>query len=288
VSPAGRVEPAILREDLLRAGHRVGPLELLSEGGSLVFKDERVVVRLGGEDPHEMLETLGRVAQLSAARAPVLAPIALEPVLTRYGAVTLWPLAYPSRDPIHDLARACRGLHLTMTQPTGRDRSRQRMRTQLRALGGVGVPEDVHRQLLDLAARLPEEPSWGGYGGLVHGDAHPGNVAVYDGAPVLIDLISLRNGPVELDFVPLWCAARRGRSHWSHWQRFQDGYGDLNTTRRLGDWEHLEEAVLERELTTTIFLAQRWLERPWVREEIALRLRSWDEPERGERWNTGL
>lgn len=282
------VEPGALRAELLTAGHRVGDLRLLSDGGSLVFRDDHTVVRLGSEDLYEAMRVLGRAAQLSVGRAPVLAPLHIEPVRTSYGIATLWPVGYPSRDPVRDLAQACRGLHAVMTSQSEEDRTRDVLRSRLRDLGAVGIDEAVHQELMDRASTLSDEPGWDPVGGFVHGDAHPGNVVLHNSVPTLIDLASMRSGPIELDFIPLWSAARRGRNDWSHWQSFQDGYGDPVVTARLNDWPHLEEALLERELTTTIFLAQYWQRRPWVRDEVRIRLRSWDDATNGERWNTGL
>ena len=282
------VEPALLRAELLAAGHRVGDLRLLSDGGSLVFRDDHTVVRLGSEDLYEAMRVLGRASQLSASRAPVLAPLHIEPVRTSYGVATLWPVGYSSRDPVRDLAQACRGLHAVTTSQSEEDRTRDVLRARLRDLGAVGIDEVVHQGLMDRASTLSDEPGWDPVGGFVHGDAHPGNVVLHNSLPTLIDLASMRSGPIELDFIPLWAAARRMRNGWSYWQNFQDGYDDTVLTSRLNDWPHLEEALLERELTTTIFLAQYWQRRPWVRDEVRIRLRSWDDATNGERWNTGL
>jgi hypothetical protein len=92
-------------------------------------------------------------------------------------------------------------------------------------------------------------------------------------------------GEPVADMIPAWCAARRAVRGRELWKEFRTGYGE--NADDLLTWRHLDEAVLERELLTTIFLAEQWQTRPWVRTELETRIASWDDPDGGARWNTG-
>lgn len=245
-----------------------------------------MIVKVTDDEPHAVSSQLLRLQQLATLRAPVLEPLRTEPLLSEHGTITVWPVAGVSADPYGDLAQALGGLHRSSRDLRGPSPERDNLRRHLRDLGDFGVPVSVHQQLLDLAAELPDDPSWGD-GQLLHGDAHPGNVVILKGAPVLIDLSPGAYGPAQLDWVPAWCDGRRREGGWRRWELFRNRYTGETDPRTLNEWEHLDEAVLERELITTVFLARQWLRLPWVEREVKRRLEGWNEPAQGERWNTG-
>ena len=273
--------------DIRRSGVRFGAARILHRGSSLVIGDGTLVARITDADTAAAEELIGRATTLAANRAPVLEPAHPRPIRTRLGIATLWPQGRPAPDVVRNLGRALAALHTvegTVFAP--RHDPRGNMRRRLRELTGAGVDERTLARMMDVAARLPEEPSWSSAGGgLVHGDAHTGNVIWHEGRTVLLDTASIANGETLLDLVPAWYSARRGKRGWDVWEEFRDGYG--SRADDLPEWPHLEEALLERELTATIFLAEQWQNQPWVRDEIETRLTSWDEPDSGERWETG-
>lgn len=274
-------------EDVRRAGIKLDTPRLLHHGSSIVLGDGTSVVRITEEDTAQAEENIGRAHALGASRAPVLEPSHDRPLPTRLGTATVWPQGRPAPDAIRNLGKVLADLHRVddLVIPP-RTQSRNDLRRRLRELSGIGVEENLLGQLMTLAARLPEEISWAGNTrSLVHGDAHTGNIIWHEGRVLLLDISTIGMGEPFTDMVPAWCAARRGNRGRALWSEFHEGYGDQASL--LYEWEHLEEAVLERELLTTIFLAEQWQTRAWVREEVATRVESWDRPDDGPRWNTG-
>jgi hypothetical protein len=273
--------------DLRRAGVNFSPARVLHRGSSIVIGDGNMVARITDDDHAGAAEIIGRAMSLGAGRAPVLEPAHAQPVPTRFGTATVWPQGRPAPDPLRNLGKTLAALHAVDDVPLRPQReTRTRLRARLRELSGVGVDEGVLASLMDITARLPEEAPWLGQGDvLVHGDAHTGNIVWFEGRILLLDTAGAGKGDPMTDLVPVWCSARRGKRGWDVWEEFRDGYGPA--ANALAQWQHLDEAVLEREILTTIFLAEQWQTRPWVRDEIETRLRTWDDPAHGERWNTG-
>jgi len=280
--------PALIGAELRNLGVPVGELRVIHRGGSVVLSDDTIVVRLGPEDHEETSATLRLVGALELADAPVLTPLLPSPLRTRFGVVTVWPRAEPSAHPYEDLGRALHDLHekgpVSLLR-RGED-TRTGLRRRVRRLGSGQAPEGIVRWLMRALAELPEKASWDDDGVLLHGDAHPGNVLRLRGRAVLSDMGTARTGPASLDLVPAWCDARRGRRGWMVWREFKNGYA-AGAAEELAAWEHLGEAVHEREITTTVFLAERLRDDPALLEELELRRRSWDRPGDGERWNCG-
>lgn len=274
-------------EDVRRAGIRLENPRILHQGSSIVIGDGTRVVRITEEDTAQAEEIIGRAHALGASRAPVLEPAHDRPISTRLGTATVWPQGRTAPDSTRNLGKVLAGLHRVddLVIPA-RTQSRNDLRRRLRELSGIGVDENILRDLMRIAIRLPEEISWADANRtLVHGDAHTGNIIWHDGRVLLLDTSTVGMGEPMTDLVPSWCAARRGKRGRALWNDFREGYGE--NADLLVEWPHLDEAVLERELLTTIFLAEQWQTRAWVREEVATRIESWDRPEDGARWNTG-
>jgi aminoglycoside phosphotransferase (APT) family kinase protein len=287
VRAPNQTELAGVLDDVRQAGVRMENPRILHQGSSLVIGDGSLVVRITEEDIAQGEETIGRAHALGASRAPVLQPAHDRPLVTRLGTATVWPQGRSAPDAIRNLGKVLVGLHQVddLVIPS-RAQSRNGLRRRLRELSGIGVDENVLRRLMTIATRLPEEISWAGdIRTLVHGDAHTGNIIWYEGRVLLLDTSTVGMGEPLTDLVPAWCEARRGPRGKALWREFCDGYGEQ--ADMLVEWPHLAEAVLERELLTTIFLAEQWQTRTWVREEIATRVESWDHFEDGPRWNTG-
>lgn len=282
-----QTELAGIVDDVRRAGVRLENPRILHQGSSIVIGDGTLVVRITEEDTAQAEEIIGRAHALGASRAPVLEPAHDRPLTTRLGTATVWPQGRSAPDATRNLGKVLSGLHRVddLVIPP-RHQSRNDLRRRLRELSGIGVDESILRRLMAIATRLPEEISWAGENrALVHGDAHTGNIIWHEGRVLLLDTSTVGMGEPLTDMVPAWCEARRGKRGRAVWNEFRDGYGD--DAERLAEWVHLEEAVLERELLTTIFLAEQWQTRTWVRDEVAARIESWDRPEDGVRWNTG-
>lgn len=289
------VDLGAVREVLQRAGVRVGPLLLLSAGPTLVVQDGDRVFRLSRQSVDAAEDIVHLALQLAAAGAPVLLPIDRGVRETILGTVTLWEPATPSPEPESDLGRAIQALHRTQLPGVhARPTNRSRIKREVMQLEHHGVHDTTIDALRRIASRLPEEPGWVGDTGstVLHGDAHRGNVMRRAGKPVLIDLEDVHYGPAQLDLLPTWCAARRSADGWWAWQQMRDAYRTARDDRPdhgdsdLWDWPHLEEAILERELMTTLFLCRRWREDPWVQDEVEHRVRTWEDARAV--WNTGL
>lgn len=273
---------------LRSAGVRTGNLRLLNTGRTLVVADAEKVIRITDADHEQTEREIRTTLLLVAAGAPVLAP--LEPGVTEtiLGAVTTWPLAEKTDRPEQDLGTTLRELHqVNVVLAYGQTTNRTKVRRMAMELEKYGVDAETTEALRALVTTLPEECTWRGDTGQVvlHGDAHRGNIMRRGGRPVLIDSGGAQVGPWQLDLVPTWAAARRSRDGWGNWQQLKDNYDPGKLAGGLWDWSHLQEAVLERELMTTLFLARMWRRAPWVREEIGTRLESWWDHSRP--WNTG-
>jgi aminoglycoside phosphotransferase (APT) family kinase protein len=103
--------------------------------------------------------------------------------------------------------------------------------------------------------------------GLVHGDAHPGNVLVGPGGPVLCDFDSSCIGPPEWDLTPLAVGRERFGDPAGRYQALVDGYG-FDVTSWAGF--PVLRAVRELKLTTSVLPILR--SHPNVREELHRRL----------------
>ncbi|MFJ5599927.1 phosphotransferase [Micromonospora parva] len=126
------------------------------------------------------------------------------------------------------------------------------------------VEEDLDR----VAWRLPP--------GVIHGDAHTGNILLPSGhgrstrlAPLLCDLDGICIGPREWDLVPTAHGATRFGRSWADYQSFVEAYGvDLT------DWSGWPILRRVRELQLVTSTIDTLAGRPEVARELARRLRS--------------
>lgn len=270
------------------AGIRVKALRLLNTGRTLVVADGNRAIRIAEGDIWQAEQELDTAHLLDAAGAPVLIPLERRAYESVLGTATVWPLASKSPEPEKDLGRTLREFHhVHVTWARGRRDNRSKVRRIAMELETHGVDQDVIASLRELVDRLPDTPSWERDERVVvlHGDAHRGNVMRLSGRPVLIDTGWVQQGPYQLDLLPTWVSARRGRDAWSGWEELMRSYDPGGPAAGLWDWEHLEEAVLERELLMTLFLCRLWRRAEWTRSEVRKRLNGWDNHQ--EAWNTG-
>lgn len=115
-----------------------------------------------------------------------------------------------------------------------------------------------------------ETTEWALPSGVIHGDAHTGNLLVdQDGATVMCDFDSTVNGPREWDLVPAAHGPARFGRHADDYAAFALAYG-FDVTSWSG-W-HTLRRVRELQLVTSVIGAVPG--RPDVADQLAWRLRS--------------
>ncbi|WP_410647243.1 phosphotransferase family protein [Amycolatopsis sp. cmx-4-54] len=131
---------------------------------------------------------------------------------------------------------------------------------------------EVEAALADLDFPLPR--------GLVHGDAHTGNVIPGPDGPVLCDFDSSCVGPPEWDLTPLAVGRERFGDPPARYRVFAQRYGFDVTT-----WSGFSvlRAIRELKLTTSVLPILR--SHPSVRDELRKRLNDLRNGRTGARWN---
>ncbi|MEV7554169.1 aminoglycoside phosphotransferase family protein [Amycolatopsis sp. NPDC089917] len=116
--------------------------------------------------------------------------------------------------------------------------------------------------------------------GLVHGDAHTGNVISGPGGPVLCDFDSSCVGPPEWDLTPLAVGHERFGDPPARYRVFAERYGFDVTT-----WSGFPvlRAIRELKLTTSVLPILR--SHPGVRDELRKRLDDLRNGHTGAHWN---
>ncbi|MEV6905465.1 aminoglycoside phosphotransferase family protein [Amycolatopsis sp. NPDC051071] len=116
--------------------------------------------------------------------------------------------------------------------------------------------------------------------GLVHGDAHSGNVIPGPDGPVLCDFDSSCVGPPEWDLTPLAVGRERFGDPPARYRVFAERYGFDVTT-----WSGFSvlRAIRELKLTTSVLPILR--SHPGVRDELRKRLDDLRSGHTGARWN---
>ncbi|WP_037308861.1 aminoglycoside phosphotransferase family protein [Amycolatopsis orientalis] len=116
--------------------------------------------------------------------------------------------------------------------------------------------------------------------GLIHGDAHPGNVIAGPDGPVLCDFDSSGVGPPEWDLTPLAVGLERFGDPPARYRVFAERYGFDVTT-----WSGFSvlRAIRELKLTTSVLPILR--SHPSVRDELRKRLDDLRYGRTGARWN---
>ncbi|WP_035303283.1 phosphotransferase family protein [Actinokineospora inagensis] len=132
--------------------------------------------------------------------------------------------------------------------------------------------DEVAARLLDLDFPLPR--------GLVHGDAHLGNLIPSSAGPVLCDFDSSCLGPPEWDLTPLAVGVSRFGEPTARYRELADGYG-FDVTRWSG-FAVLRE-VRELKLITSVLPIMN--SSPQVRPELLRRLRDFRTGDTSARWS---
>jgi hypothetical protein len=223
-----------------------------------------------------------------------LTPTVRQPVHADGWWATIWTLLPQNQDRLfhpQDLAVPLHAVHALTDQPIQLPRwnpigTARRRLNGAAALDGpaldylhawaatVGVPfgrifEYLSRWCDELEAALADVP-WTLPVGVIHGDAHTGNLLQKpDGTTVICDFDSVTIGPREWDLVPAAHGVHRfGRDH-AQYMAFAQAYG-VDVTA-LPCWETLRQ-VRELQLVTSV--VANLPGRPDVANQAAYRLRS--------------
>lgn len=120
--------------------------------------------------------------------------------------------------------------------------------------------------------------------GLIHGDAHPGNLfrLQWGGGLVLGDWDGVSLGPREWDLVQIHYFARRFKRYdESDLEQFTQSYAwDVR------DWEGFEHLMLLREIYSLSSYIWRAATEPWARDEVAHRVQTLREGDATAAWNS--
>lgn len=196
---------------------------------------------------------------LLAHRFPAVPPadqVASEPIRVHDSLVTFWPWMDPSPEQItsYDFGRLIRGLHqVSAGFPPGHLPPWDPMVITGNLIAGLAVGNAVSARDIDLlrrwhewiGSRLRGVPSVLGEG-MIHGDAHIGNVLMTPQGPRLLDFDYVCHGPREWDLIPETLGPRRFGRPRENYHRFAEGYGFDVTT-----WPGFRVTALARELMIT-------------------------------------
>lgn len=224
-----------------------------------------------------------------------LAPAFMEPIETSAWAATAWTyLAQPAghRHQLVDLVSPLLSIHsihqlgLAIPEWDVIDRCEDRVRKVADTTGeamdylhawakrelNLSIPQ-VTDLLLHRCAELRlavGAARWALPVGVIHGDAHAGNLLSTPHRVILIDLDSVRFGPAEWDLVPAAHGVQRFADSRREYEDFASSYGfDLFSSP---NWPLLRD-VRDLQLVTSVIV--RLLGRPDVAEELGHRLRSY-------------
>jgi Ser/Thr protein kinase RdoA (MazF antagonist) len=273
-------------------------LQLLRLGENALYRilgtDLLLRVARAGTKSHDVARTIAAATTLRANGVPVCEPADRGspdgPMVFDNGVVSVWKyyaeLPGASTD-FTGFGRALRSLHVKSTELAGmlpRWDPLGMTRARLRAVSRIGVPpqwiQDLTRRVDHFEHELATfEPVLSD--GVIHGDAHVGNVLDAGGGPILIDLDNLSNGPRDADFAPTIVQLRRFGLATEHWIEFITGYG-LHDPWILHD----SPLVRLRELFMLAWLLQQFGSNGAVDQEIELRMGSLDDRvDSPTRWN---
>jgi Ser/Thr protein kinase RdoA (MazF antagonist) len=272
---------------LARLGLGERELQLLRLGENALYRvmDTDLLLRVtrAGTTLKEVARTVAAAATLRAHGVPVCEPVGqYEPMVLGDGVVSVWRFYTErpdSQSNFADFGRVIRRLHensheLVPVLPAWNPFDKIYRRLRVAAAAGVpsewvsdltGRAGDLEKVLADFEPALSE--------GVIHGDAHAGNLINSMDGPILIDLDDLANGPRDADFVPTLVQLRRFGLATERWLDFTSGYG-------LADpWIlHNSPLVRLRELFMLAWLLQQYGNSAAVDQEIGLRVGSLDEP----------
>ncbi len=226
-----------------------------SAADSVVFKVGDVAAKVYAPD-YDMARYNQRMAVLASVDGPWVKPLS-TPIATEAGTVTLWPWATgvgASNWP--EIGDAIRRFH--DLEPRGGSLLRpwsplRRTEMQMeRYLQSPGADPEAAELMLEARSQLLRQvagiTSDIGYG-VLHGDVHPGNVVLVDGATTFIDLDMVCWGPKEYDLVGAAMRLRNGEIDEETYGEFCAAYG--HDVRR---WRHLQLVEEIVDLGTATFL----------------------------------
>ena len=117
--------------------------------------------------------------------------------------------------------------------------------------------------------------------GVIHGDAHPGNLIVSNNKLFLVDYENVSIGDQAWDLIPILISKKRFSLSKKDFIKFMEGYG-----RDIYDWGFVQDAILIRELNMTLWLFQNADLNVKIRKELDLRMLHWNNNGRdNSKWN---
>jgi Ser/Thr protein kinase RdoA (MazF antagonist) len=265
-------------------------LDLLRLGENAIFRAVGTDLVLRVARPGISLEDVSRVVKaasaLAAAGVPIAEPavsVVPEPVALPTGTVSVWVYHEQlSRESFgyedfgrllaqfHQLSSAVREL-LQPWDPLAMSVKR------LGTLPGIGVPPEWISFLTEFVAQVETdlaeyEPQLAV--DVIHGDAHSGNALNTVDGLLLGDLDNLAIGPREVDFVPTLVQDRRFARSSDRWTEVARGYGYDGPPPASAD----SPLIRARELHMVMWLLQQWGLNEESDRELAIRVKSLDDP----------
>jgi len=248
-----------------------------------------VVVRVGRRaEDRAVAQREVRVARWLAGEgipAVRVAGVDDQPLLVRGHPVTAWErvAASGARPSFADLGRVLRRLHGMAPPPFTLPRFGPfgKLRRQIDAAPDLGDGDrgflhdrcdEVERAYQGLAFVLPA--------GVIHGDAHRGNLLCQDGEAVLLDFEEFAIGPREWDLIPTPTTVARFGFDAREYRDFADAYGfDVLA------WPGAGVLCGLRELSMTTWLGQNARESGEVAEEFTRRIDTLRSGDAQRRWH---
>ncbi|MGH4021508.1 MAG: phosphotransferase enzyme family protein [Pseudonocardiaceae bacterium] len=273
-------------------------LHLLRLGENALYRilgtDLLLRVARPGTTPEDVYTIIAAAAKLRANGVPVCEPAVQAhpdgPIFLKDCVVSVWKyyteIPGASTD-FGEFGRALKNLHVNSAEIADRLPSWNPLeitRRRLRAVSEIGVPLQWINDLIRRVEEFQEELSIFEpilSSGVIHGDAHAGNVLNSEGGIILIDLDNLAIGSREADFAPTIVQLRRFELSVERWTEFTRGYG-------LRDSWALQESPLVRlrELFMIVWLLQQYGNSEDVDRELELRMSSLDDKvDKPTKWN---
>jgi hypothetical protein len=271
--------------------------ELLRLHGSAVYAlpSAGLVVRISTNlaARARIAASLGVTAWLAEGGFPctVPAPVAGQPFTIAGKVASVWnyvPEAPGAPGAAADLARLLRDLHsrpLPPSPPEALTDPLDSVSSALRSAPPDAIPGWQRGWLTDRIGEL--RARWTGLRfplppGLVHGDAHPGNlIRGRDGTVVLCDWDHVATGPREWDLAQVFYTSRRlGFPAPDDVEDFAAAYG-----KDPRDWPGLATVVAIREVSGLSPYIRNAPAQPFARRELALRINTLQAGDHTARWN---
>ena len=279
-------------------GRTCNAVGLPSDGAKLLRLGENAIFRLGRKPLvvriGRSLERLPIVeAELCVARWLDGAGVAVacpydgvaQPMVIDQRPVSVWHLVERDGDKpgVDDLAVLLRQVHALENGPCALPRLDPFVHAEPRVRGAVGLAQEDRAFLLAWSADLRERFRGLDFvlpPGFVHGDAHTGNLLGRAGRAVLTDFEMAAIGPREWDLIPTAVSRARFGLAEDAYRRFVARYG-FDVT----DWAGFDVLQDIREFNMTAWLMQNLAEGQHIAAEVALRIDSIRDGDRGREWH---